>query len=151
MDPQLISFFFFNFVSSPPSHLSSLLCALPHVSELTQLLPQKWKNSPTSQQQTKNRKNGFSRLVTKNKNKKQKPKPIDKEGEIQIRTWILECWVSSESSSISGWIFEHRPMTVKLSRAVDALRCRWRFWSAEVWSDEKQQRDIIWFLSRLKN
>ena len=44
----LISFFFFNFVSSPLSHLSSLLCALPHVSDLTQLSPQKWKNSPTS-------------------------------------------------------------------------------------------------------
>ena len=27
-----------------------------------------------------------------------------------------------------------RPTTVKLSRAVDALRRRWRFWSAGVWS-----------------
>ena len=70
----------------------------------------------------------------KNKNKKQKPKPIDEEGESEIRTWILECWVGGESSSILGWIFEHRPMTVKLSRAVDALRHRWRFWSAGVWS-----------------
>ena len=33
-----------------------------------------------SQQQTKNRKNGFSRLVRKNKNKKQKPKHLSEEG-----------------------------------------------------------------------
>ena len=46
--PTADQLFFLNFVSSPLSHLSSLLCALPHVSELTQLSPQKWKNSPTS-------------------------------------------------------------------------------------------------------
>ena len=45
MDPLLISFFF-NFVSSPLSHLSSLLCALPHVSELTRLSPQKYWTHP---------------------------------------------------------------------------------------------------------
>ena len=45
MDPQLISFFL-NFVSSPLSHLFSLLCALPHVSELTQLSPQKYWTHP---------------------------------------------------------------------------------------------------------
>ena len=116
--PTVDQLFFFNFVSSPLSHLSSLLYALPHVSKLTQLSPQKWKN-------------GFSRLVTKNKNKKQKPKPIDKEGESEIRTWILECWVDSESSSISGWIFEHRPTTVKLSRRPWSSVEPWMLWGVD--------------------
>ena len=45
MDPHCSAFFFF-FVSSPLSHLSSLLCALPHVSKLTQLSPQKYWTHP---------------------------------------------------------------------------------------------------------
>ena len=78
-------------------------------------------------------KNGFSRLVTKNKNIKQKPKPIDR---VKVRfepgSWragsaVLgrQCWVGGESTSISGWIFERRPTTVKLSRRPSS--------SAEPW------------------
>ena len=47
MNPLLISFFFlFCLFSSVLSYLSSLLCALPHVSELTQLSPQKYWTHP---------------------------------------------------------------------------------------------------------
>ena len=120
MDPHCSAFFFF-FVSSPLSHLSSLLYTLPHVSELTQLSPQKWKNSPTS----------HNSHPTSNQ-----AQPTVKLDLISSISSLLSslCWVGDELSSISGWIFEHRPTTVKLSRAVDALRRRWRFWSAGVWS-----------------
>ena len=119
--PTANQLFFFNFVSSPLSHLSYLLCALPHVSELTQLSPQKWKNSPTS----------HNSHPTSNQ-----AQPTVKLDLISSISSLLSslCWVGDELSSISGWIFEHRPTTVKLSRAVDALRRRWRFWSAGVWS-----------------
>ena len=78
-------------------------------------------------------KNGFSRLVTKNKNIKQKPKPIDRvkvrfePGSSRAGSAVLglSYWVGGESTSISGWIFERRPTTVKLSRRPSS--------SAEPW------------------
>ena len=48
-------------------------------------------------------------------------KPIDKQGESEIRTWILECWVGGDKISIRCWVLEcwqwrWDPRNVKPSR-----------------------------------
>ena len=87
-------------------------------------------------------KNGFSRLVTKNKNIKQKPKPIDR---VKVRfepgSWRAGSAVLGRRRINLDLGLDLRtqtddrqaqPTTVKLSGAVDALRRRWRAWSAGV-------------------
>ena len=89
-------------------------------------------------------KNGFSRLVTKNKNIKQKPKPIDRvkvrfepgswragSAVLGRRRFNLDLGLDLRTQTDDR---QAQPTTVKLSGAVDALRRRWRAWSAGVWS-----------------
>ena len=88
---------------------------------------------------------GFSRLVRKTKKKKWeicewrrnglvfRQKPIDKQGESEIRTWILGWWVSNsaaiEARLVAGsWSADSGDeIQGTWSLAVDLLWCRWRW------------------------